>query len=503
MCFIRLCMACIAMLLASCGALPTTTPRSPSTSLEHPDRTSLGRLVRAVRPAAAGAGISGFALLADGREALDARLALVDSATRTLDLQYYLIAEGATVDELERHIVAAAERGVRVRILVDDFNTAGQDARGSKLISHPRIEVRLFNPFARGRESLAARLLMLLGDDGHLSRRMHNKLMVTDNAVAVTGGRNLGDSYFVRSTDSNFVDLDVFVAGDAVQDMSRAFDRYWNDDLAYPVQAFVRSPATVPEAGGAPADVAPTPWVQRRVSALEWTPASVLVDDPSKIANGRPRDGPSTFDDEIVRLVEGATHEVVIVSPYFVPGRRGIELAARLHRRGVRMVVLTNSLAATDAPAVHAGYAPYREQLVAEGVELYELRPEFARNSDATRRRFGDFATSRASLHAKLVVVDRATAVIGSMNVDPRSRYSNTEMAIVVHSPALAAEALHLFEDPSHENAYRVRLAADGSLEWVLGPKGRERVSRSEPEVSLWRRLGLILLTPFTPEDML
>lgn len=508
----HLAMLALGFALAACTSLPPNTDRASSAALAQPELTRLGRIADAARPGTLPAAESGFRLIAQGDEALANRIALADRAERTLDLQYYIIAQDASTNELFAHIVQAARRGVRVRLLVDDLNTSGEDAIGASLSTEPNIEVRLFNPFPGGRSSLSTRFLSSIGDARKLSRRMHNKLFAADNAMAIVGGRNLGDAYFLRNALSNFVDLDLLVAGPAVQALSATFDAYWNDPLTYPFTSVVGSGNAATLANQAPAKPQLLPAPESGLAheldndkiSLLWAPAQVLVDQPSKISGTNGHDASKTFEKDLIALMRGAQKSVLLVSPYFVPGSLGVEIAADLRRRGVRLVILTNSLAATDAPAVHIGYSRYRAELLRQGAELYELRPQVKPLEGAPATRFGSFGQSRSSLHAKVIVVDQKVSVIGSLNLDPRSRFENTEMALFVDSAPLAAQVLDLFQDPAHENAYRLRLAPDGrSIEWVLGVGKAEQMFDNEPEASFWRRLELKLLTPFSLEALL
>lgn len=522
-------------LCAACASLPPPPPKPVSQAWAQPEATELGTLAAAAAP---NLRFSGFRLLASGEDALAALAALADHAQRTLDLQYYLMRDDASTRALLRHVYAAAQRGVRVRVLLDDLNTAGADDALLCLTRHPNIELRLYNPFPAGRSSTLTRVLASIRDVRRINQRMHNKMFVADNAIAVTGGRNLGDAYFVQSLASNFVDLDVIAAGPVVRDLSASFDRFWNSDLAYPLRTLVtKDPdcagplaASPPSPNGQPAAPGPQPVsspdspsglppadsppartsVEIPDSAfaqdlgagrlqLAWVPAAVLADAPSKIASEGDPDRSETIADDIVTLTRAARREVVLISPYFVPGKRGVALARELHARGVQLRVLTNSLAATDAPIVHIGYARYRRDLLTAGAELYELRSRLG----APRTRLGSFGSSLASLHAKALVIDRRLLLIGSMNMDPRSARLNTEIALVMRSPALAAQVVQLFEDVAASSSYRVAALADGRLRWVGQAPGAPTVEGSEPDAGVGLQWLLMLLSPFAPDELL
>lgn len=493
--FVLLC----AIALAACASLPPPVAREPVTAFAEPQATTLGRLAAAAAPAPE---VSGFRLLVSGEEAFGSLAALADHAERSLDLQYYLIHSDPSSRALMRRVRAAADRGVRVRLLLDDLNTAGQDAALLRLTAHPQIEVRLYNPFPAGRASTLARIMASITDISRINQRMHNKMSVADNALAITGGRNIGDAYFVNNPASNFLDIDLLVAGPAVRGLSATFDAFWNSPMAYPAEAVAEMPQPLEE--GAPAAAraarasaasAPIPTVAladelaRAELKLVWAEAKVLADTPLKR---------EAMAGDLVSLLSTAQKEVTIISPYFVPGPRGVALARLLARRGVKMRVLTNSLATTDAPVVHIGYARYREALLALGVELHELRPYLH-----TRRSVvGAFGSSQASLHAKVVVVDGTTALVGSMNMDPRSQRLNTEIGVLVRSPQIAQQLLQVLDEVCAGSTYRLSLADDKTLRWTdTGPGAA--VTTREPEASLWLRLGVKLLGPFAPEEML
>lgn len=534
------CLAWVAVTLcAACASLPPPPAKPVTHAWPQPEATELGALAAAAAP---NLRFSGFRLLASGEDALAALAALADHAQRTLDLQYYLMRDDASTRALLRHVHAAAQRGVRVRVLLDDLNTAGADDALLCLTRHPNITLRLYNPFPAGRGSTLTRVLASIRDIRRVNQRMHNKMFVADNAIAVTGGRNLGDAYFVQSLASNFVDLDVIAAGPVVRDLSASFDRFWNSDLAYPLETLVTkdpdcagplaasppSPTGQPAAQGpqraspplsspeSPSGLPPAESPPARASVeipdsafaqdlgagrlqLAWVPAAALADAPSKIASEGDPNRSETIADDIVTLTRAARREVVLISPYFVPGKRGVALARELHARGVQLRVLTNSLAATDAPVVHIGYARYRRDLLAAGAELYELRSRLG----TPRTRLGSFGSSLASLHAKALVIDRRLLLIGSMNMDPRSARLNTEIALVMRSPALAAQVVQLFEDVAASSSYRVEALADGRLRWVGQAPGAPTVEGAEPDAGVGLQWLLMLLSPFAPDELL
>jgi phosphatidylserine/phosphatidylglycerophosphate/cardiolipin synthase-like enzyme len=422
---------------------------------------------------------------------------------------------------LLREVVAAAARGVKVRPLVGDFNTAGEEDALLCLARQPHIEVRLYNPFPAGRFSTASRVLASATDMPRIEARMHNKQLIADNTLAVTGGRNLGDAHFVRSTQANFLDLDLLVAGPVMRRLSGAFDAFWNNRLAYPIDAMVERKPDCSSSGevvgkstpgndhgekaaaaAEPGFNAPNPLrdaIQRGRLDLTWAPATLLADKPTKVQSDGHPSRSETVSDDVEHLRTAARRDVLVISPYFVPGARGMALFDALRRRGVTVRVLTNSLAATDAPAVHTGYARYREPLLAAGVALYELRPQLGSPSSA----LGQFGSSRSSLHAKALVIDRSVVLVGSMNMDPRSANLNSEMGLVVRSPQIAAQLADLFADVTAHSSYALTLHDGYHLRWTTLEEGSERAYDDEPEATLGRRVLLWLIKPFAPEAML
>ena len=498
----------ILLLTGGCGTLRSSVPPTPSFALADAESTPLGHHVAA--EAAVHAGRSGFRLIVSGREAFATRVAVADLAERTLDLQYYSAAGDLTTDLMLRRIEAAAQRGVRVRILLDDIYppTRRFALRASAL--HPSIQVRLYNPFFWSDSWNPLRVGELIADAERLNRRMHNKLWIADNAVAIVGSRNLGDAYFDALNAGNFSDVDLLAAGPIVGELSRAFDAYWNGVSAVPIEhlgpalnaaAAERSRQAL-QARGAACEVLPsclwlvpptrqdeTDLLRLKIGQLIWADADMSVDLP---------------EEEKISVASGIEHgwiedrpggartrsELLIVSPYLVFGKDGLSHLADMRRRGIRVAVLTNSLDSTDSLAAHAGYARQRKELLANGVELFEMRPQTESGHGQTHRWL---KATAGSLHAKIVVQDRERAIVGSLNQDPRSRLHNSELWLTVHSAELAAELAALFDeasDPHH--AYRVELAAAGGtrrLEWHTEEDGQAVVHLLEPASNPWLKL--------------
>jgi phosphatidylserine/phosphatidylglycerophosphate/cardiolipin synthase-like enzyme len=507
----RIAVALLCITAAACATLPrhVVKDRSEALSPASATATTLGNLAARASEEHNMTGarsLSGVRLLSSGAEAFSSLLALADHAEKTLDLQYYLITQEDSSLILLEHVRAAAERGVRVRMLVDDFHTVGEDRRFRRLGQHANIEVRLFNPFAGGRFAMWTRFLAAASDIPRINHRMHNKLLLADNALAITGGRNIGDQYFTRDKNSNFIDLDVVAAGPIVPQLSASFDAFWNSKYAYPIASLAP-----------PEPVEPDPrWLENGVTEegadfleqdidrgtlpLSWVPATVLADRPAKIASEESPDEEETIANDLSALIRSAQQECIIISPYFVPGKKGIALLRELVRRGVHIRILTNSLASTDSPLAHIGYSHYRLDLLRLGVELSEVRPKLG----LTRKRFHPFKSSYASLHAKAVVIDQNTVFIGSLNMDARSARTNSELGLVLRSTEIARQVTSLLDDISADGSYRLRLHDHGKhIEWVSGPPGSEQVWHRDPEATLLQRLTVDLLAPIAPEQLL
>ena len=490
------------LILAGCVGLPRHVEKYSSDSLPHPENTALGRIVG---DGHGGRNLSGIRLLTSGDEALASLIALADRATRTLDIQYYLIHQDDSSRLLLHHLRLAAERGVRVRVLVDDLNTAGEDRRFMHLGAHANVEVRVFNPFPGGRFAMWTRFLASASDIPRINHRMHNKLFVADNAIAITGGRNIGDQYFTRDLYSNFIDLDVVAAGTIVPQLSSTFDAFWNSKYAYPIASVAAAVQAegVPKAFVDSVFAGDASWLARELDAdrlqLTWVPATVLADGPAKIASETAPNVEVTIANNIAALMRSAQHEVIVISPYFVPGETGVALMRELTARGVHIRILTNSLASTDSPLVHNGYSRYRVALLKLGVELSEVRPKLGQK----RLRFHPFRSSNASLHAKALVIDQKTVFIGSMNMDARSALTNSEMGLVMRSAEIAGQVTSLVDDVSSAGSYRLHLDGAGGIVWSSGEPDAEEVWYTDPETTRLQRFALEALAPFAPEELL
>ncbi|EKE68497.1 phospholipase D/transphosphatidylase [Gallaecimonas xiamenensis 3-C-1] len=431
-----------------------------------------------------------FALLPDGANAFLARAALASLATQSLDLQYYLYQNDHSGQLLLERLLAAADRGVRVRLLVDDLYS---DQLPAALALHPNIQVRLFNPWVlRNRPILKG--LEFVGK-GRLNHRMHNKAWIADNRVAIVGGRNIGDQYFDQAKDSNFRDLDLLAASPVVKELSASFDAFWNSPWTVTLPVPQSANLDDLRASLAAATKTPSPfqpfWQQaRQIPALKDWPgpwyqgqARLVADSPDKVEGS----AATSLLAQLGHSLPQAQSRLWISSPYFIPGDQGVALLANLVQQGVEVRVLTNSLAANDVPAVHSHYQRYRQPLLAAGVHLYEQK------SALTSPQGLSLGSAKASLHAKAFVVDSRYSFIGSMNLDPRSLHRNTELGLVVDSPALAQRLEALMTEDLATSAFALSLDND-RLNWC----SQGQCQDSEPEISLWQHIknGFFWLLP-------
>ncbi|MES2071107.1 MAG: phospholipase D family protein [Pseudomonadota bacterium] len=526
---LRLALLCLSLLLlgslSACSTLPPAGVNPVSLAYNAPYETRLGKIALASTPEGK-AEQSGFRLLPLGAFAFDTRIELIRRAEHTIDLQYYVIANDESGLTVFKELTAAAARGVRVRLLVDDLFTVGQDQTLLNLSQQPNLEVRLFNPFPAGRTSLWGKFLFSLHDFKRVNHRMHNKLFVVDNAMAIVGGRNIGDEYFMFAKAANFIDLDTFVIGDIVRDLSEVFDRYWNSLYVYPapqiISAYQRENAPdfpqAPDFGirrlraplppGLRDDLGYAPLageLERGKLDLIWAPATVFADSPMKVAGSSEGSMRMTVHSSITQIMRAAQQEVIVISPYFIPGKTGMEGIRGLSERKVRMVLVTNSLASTDSPLVHIGYSRYRKEMIKLGVEIYEINPMRAKSQE----RAVDFGSSQAMLHAKIAVIDRKQVFIGSMNSDPRSSRQNTEMGVIVQDKKMAAQILDLMHKDGPKATFLLRPSiTSAGIEWIGNDSldadlNREEILDEEPGAGFFLKLVLRLLDPFAPEELL
>ena len=516
--------AAAVLLATACAGLPDLPPTPPSFALQASAETPLGRIAEASSPDAA---LTGFRLLPGGDFALDTRLELIRRAQRSLDVQYYQVVDDDTGRSFLRALRDAARRGVRVRLLLDDLYTAGQDPLLLALAATPNLELRVFNPFAAWRGSFSSKLISSLFSFTRLNRRMHNKLFIADGAMGVAGGRNIGNAYFRQNDDENYLDVDAFVTGALLPRLGDLFDRYWNSEHVRPIGSVVASsrgrgeleaefeaataerPTLRPSEPGA-IDVLGYPPIAQELDAgrldLIWAPAQAYADDPARVVGTETSyGGLPLLDIDGVRYnvrehMRRARTDVTLVSPYVIPGAEGMDTLREMRERSVRISLLTNSLATTDEPLVYTAYRRYRPQMLRLGVEIWELSSTRSRRS----RLLGPFGAKIERLHAKTAIFDRRAIYLGSMNLDPRSDVHNTEIGLFVASPELASQLLQLAQTLKEQGAHQVRFSADRSmLEWISGDGKTEQALRVDPDSDFWNRLRLRLLAPLVPEGLL
>lgn len=485
----------VGLILAGCASINFDVPKQASYKLTDTADTILGQ--RAARLCATQKGLSGFELQRNGIEALAARVVLSEHVEQSIDAQYYLVSDDRVGRLFLEGLLEAADRGVRVRFLLDDIQTQGIEPILAALDSHPHVETRIFNPFASRRIRWGDEVF----DFRRINRRMHNKSFIVDNAFAIVGGRNIADEYFGANETQNFGDADLLCVGPVVDGVASMFDDYWNSRWAIPL-AELTEPA---EQTGTVLDSMRNAFAANRRTLGEttygralnhnieffsksayidwhWAESEVVHDPPSKV---RARD--YTLNDGIAgqlsRVVAKAKQEVVVISPYFVPLESGMNYFQHLIDRGLRVRIVTNSLAANNHGIVHSGYMGYRKRLLKMGVELYEVRV----NAPVMGVNRGYSGAALATLHTKAFLIDRDTFFLGSFNWDPRSVCLNTELGIVVHSESMSKSIAEAMSVEIPDGAYRLRLDAKDQIEWIdeSGPSPVRYAS--EPDVSWWR----------------
>jgi putative cardiolipin synthase len=492
----------VATLVTACASVDFDYPRSPSTAIESEPTSRLAEQIEQLEDL--NPGDAGFHLLTDSIDALAARLLMAARAERTLDAQYYLITDDEVGELFLDVLLEAADRGVRVRLLLDDIQTQGLDTGMAALDSHPHFEIRIFNPFA-GRSTR-------IGDGitrfNRVNRRMHNKSFTVDNQVTVVGGRNIAGEYFGARSDVNFGDIDVMAVGPVVEEVSEMFDTYWNSRSALPLPAFAKmpeDPAAQLEAlrqriGQSREELESSSYaevltrdiqafVEADASIYTWAPYEVVYDSPEKVEPKKAEEAESILA-PLRQAVDGAASEILFVSPYFVPRKSGIRGFEQLIERGVESTVITNSLASTNHSIVHSGYAPARKPLLKLGVRLYEVRPD---RGDSGAIKAGN-VSAEGALHSKAFVVDRSRLFVGSFNLDPRSAYLNTELGIIIDSPLLATMVVEGIEQALPTSTYRVEFDEKGKLRWVGYKGGEKEIWKKEPQTSWWTRFQVSVM---------
>ncbi len=492
-------------LAAGCATLPDNTDRTASFAYTDTAGTLFGK--GAAKLTTAHPGQSGFHLLGNGLDAFVARAVLTHYAERSIDVQYYLYHNDLVGRLFTDLLLKAADRGVRVRLLVDDMDLADRDLGAAVMDSHPNIEVRIFNPFSRN----TGRLTQFVTRMGSVTRRMHNKSFTVDNQVAVLGGRNIGNEYFEASPDLAFADLDVMAVGPVVGEVSTAFDLFWNSELSYPaIQLRGEAPSAkeikqlrtkldafvAQQKDSAYLRALHESNLARKIRegnvTYDWGDGTVLYDRPEKILQDTEKKD-THLAPQMAHHFKGVQDELIIFSPYFVPGKAGTAFLVGLAERGVRVRILTNSLASNDVGIVHSGYAKYRKALLRGGVELYEMNKQLTRKQRKEKK--GASGSSKASLHAKSFVFDRQEVFIGSLNLDPRAVVHNTEIGVVIQSAKIGVDMATVFERVVRESAFRLELVqnTNGSegIRWHGMVDGEPQTFDVDPYTGFWRRFGI------------
>lgn len=485
-------------LLQACAGAPLDQETSVSQARQAP-QSALARAARGLSQ-----GQAGFVPLSDGDQALGARLRLIEGAQDTLDLQYFLMKPDLGGALIADALLLAADRGVRVRLLLDDFFTTVDDSSLALIDAHRNIHVRIYNPAARPWPKPVGMAL----EFHRVNRRMHNKSFTADQAFAIIGGRNIAEEYFQLNTSSEFADFDLLVVGPPVKTIGQEFDRYWNDGWAVPLGSLYE-PATKAELQEARAELAAAlkparqiyddavehPYIRQIGSAsvpIYRGQARLVVDPPQKLKQPV-RGGPRPLAETLLAKMRDAEREVILLTPYFVPEDYGARLFSNLAQRGVRVRIVTNSLAATNHPYVHAGYRRHRADLLQSGVELYELRADALQELGLVP----PAAEISVVMHTKLAVIDD-TVFVGSLNLDPRSIKQNTELGLFMNSRRFARDILTDLEQGLANYTYRIALNETGDLQWRYEQPGQITVKTREPGATFWKQLvvGITALLP-------
>jgi len=494
--------------IGGCATIPFDQPKESSYAITDTSDTVIARDVS--EWTSANGNLSGFYPLLSGMDAFGARLRLIESAERSIDAQYFLMKNDATGRIFSGALLAAADRGVRVRLLLDDVFTTANDEGLTVLNQHPNIEVRLYNPIARS----GSAYLNFFGDFKQANRRMHNKSFTVDNKITIVGGRNIADEYFELQEDGEFLDFDVIGIGPVAADVSEVFDTFWNHSRSVPLEVVADNinPGDVENARSeiaagfdqasqsVYATAVNSPVISQLFDGeLSLFPASaeVITDDPEKLVQ-EISETQQTLVNHLAVVAAEVDFEIIVVTPYFVPGKAGVAFWRDIAARGVKVTILTNSLASNNHVAVHSGYAKYRQPMIEAGVALYEMRA----NAVSRQPESGSSGPGIVTLHSKAVIVDREFLFVGSLNMDPRSIDINSEMGAVIRSPQLASELADIVMTGVSESAYRVELDENGKLQWRGLIDGTEVIETSEPLASGWRRFNAFM-QKIVPEGQL
>lgn len=481
-------------LLTACATAPLDYPRTESTAFTDTSDTRLAASSANWRKQSPEK--NGFYPLTKGKDAFGARLALIDSAEVSIDVQYFLMKPDNAGLVFVSRLIQAADRGVRVRFLLDDIFTTVEDAGLGLISAHPNIELRIFNPIAR--KGIYA--INYVGNFKLANRRMHNKSFTVDNQASIVGGRNIAVEYFQLETTGEFVDFDMLVSGPVVRDISASFDTYWNHKLAVPFEALqtekdlkemeerrALAKRIMAESGNSIYADALNTTLMKQIQAGEVRPyiadARMIVDDPDKLLNKISGEY-QLVARELAEALDAAQSEIIIFTPYFIPGDSGLELIRSLRERDVRIVLITNSLATNNHTPVHSAYMSHRKNVLEAGVELWEARADAAKITAPD----GSTQLDKLTLHTKGILIDRKRMFVGSLNLDPRSIDINSEMGLLIDSPEMVGEMSPAVLTALPGMAYRVKMDENRKLTWHAMIDGKKVVETKEPQTSAWRR---------------
>lgn len=493
----RSCCLAALTLLAGCASVDFDYAKPESHVVTDTEDTYLGKQMVPI-VASHPENESGFYPMNDGIDALSTRLLMAHRAEKTIDAQYYLLTADVVGYAFLDSLIKAADRGVRVRLLLDDILTKGYDAGMAALDSHPNFEVRIFNPFGARTFRYAGSITSV----SRVNRRMHNKSFTADNQITIIGGRNIAAEYFGAEETKKFGDLDVIGIGPVVNDVSNMFDAYWNHRAALPPAAFADMPddpeaalqqlrdrvnQSMKAADGTPYAEAVKSDIEHYVGSSQnlftWAPYELAYDSPDK-SDKKKAEEAASITTPLLKSLQSAEQSLVIISPYFVPGKSGIEGLIELQKRGVEVIIVTNSLAANNQKTVHSGYSGARKPLLKEGIKIYEVRAD----ADVSGSELVAFSGARATLHTKAFVVDDKETFIGSFNFDPRSANINTELGVIIKSPEISAGMIETMNSKKDTQAFEVFLNEKGKLRWRSMENGEMVVYDKEPQTSWWDR---------------
>jgi putative cardiolipin synthase len=505
-----LCLFClgISLLMVSCASVSLDQPKTDSRALVNTPQTKLA--LRATEWLDGRTDVNGFYPLNQGLDAFGARLALMDAAEASIDVQYFLMKPDEAGLVFAAKLMKAADRGIRVRFLLDDIFTTVDDIGLATLNEHPNIELRIFNPISRK----GVYAFNYLGHFSLLNRRMHNKALIVDNQLAVVGGRNIANEYYQLETTGEFIDFDMLAAGPIVKDVSTEFDTYWNHKLAIPMEAIFEAKdpkqltrkrrllkQKMAEAGNSIYGSAINTPLMKQFFALALDPyiaeAQLLIDDPDKLLK-KVSDETQIVVNKMREVLVNAEKEIIILTPYFIPRKRGLELIRGLSAKGISIIILTNSLATNNHTSVHSAYSSYRKDLLRAGVELWEARADAAKFRSVE----GETQLENLTLHTKGILIDRKRIFVGSLNLDPRSIDINTEMGLLIDSPELGARLTEIALQRIPHVGYRLQLDENNKITWHATINGQKVVETREPQTSTWKRFSAWFLK-IVPERQL